>query len=103
MNTTTEPVKAPAARMSGGEVESPLKEIHARLRRLITDEADVHRLICLEPLDSVWIYLIETPFADFPRYVIGFTDDNNTEPTVVFQCGAEWSAQDEWNRIISQP
>jgi hypothetical protein len=95
-----------AARMSGGEVEGPLKEAYDRLAKLITAEPDVHRLVALMPLhDSLpgeqWIYLIETPFPSYPRFVIGETDGANTAPSLLFQSGTEWSAQDHWDNLVA--
>jgi hypothetical protein len=89
-----------AARMSGGELEGPLKDTFIRLAKLIQAEPDVHRIIAMDQIDDEWHYLIETPFASYPRFVIGKTDDDNQEPTILFQCSAEWSAMEEWQHVI---
>jgi len=103
--TTTTP-----ARMSGGEIEAPLRDTFARLAKLIRSEPDVVRLVALDRLqddddtdDRPWLYLIETPFATFPRFVIGRTDDDNENPDILFQCSAEWSAMEEWQNLIGRP
>lgn len=94
-DTTTAP-----ARMSGGEITGENKDTFVRLAKLIESEPDVHRLIALDCIDEEWHYLIETPFATFPRFVIGKTDDDNLEPSILFQCSAEWSAMEEWQHVI---
>lgn len=98
------------SRMSGGEIEGPLRDTFVRLSRLIRVEPDVHLLIALDRLqddddldDRPWIYLIETPFATFPRFVIGRTDDDNENPDILFQSSTEWSAMEEWQNLIGRP
>ncbi len=93
-------------RMSGGEVEGPLKAAYDAIRKLITAEPDVHRLLAVLPFhDSVptgrWLYFIETPFSSFPRFVIGETDLPNAEPSILFQSSTEWSARDHWDTPLS--
>jgi hypothetical protein len=100
-NSLTDPT-----RMSGGEVEGPLKEAYDRLAELITAETDVHRLLALMPFhDSLpgeqWIYMIETPFSSFPRFVIGETDAANAAPSLLFQSGTEWSARNHWDTLVA--
>ena len=89
------------ARMSGGELAGPAREIFAELSKRIAAEPDVHRVIDLTPLnpekpEDLWHYLIETPFATFPKFVIGLTDIRNDSPSIVFQSGTEWAAMEEW-------
>lgn len=92
------------SRMSGGELTGPARDILIDLRHRIEAEPDVHRVIDLTPLDpaepeGLWHYLIETPFATFPRFVIGQTDIRNESPSIVFQSGTEWAAMNEWDLI----
>ncbi len=110
MNPDTSTTTPTAARMSGGEIEGPLRDAFVRLSRLIRVEPDVHLLIALDRLpddddlaDRPWIYLIETPFATFPRFVIGRTDDDNENPDILFQSSTEWSAMEEWQNLIGRP
>jgi hypothetical protein len=93
-------------RMSGGELESPQRDTFLALRRLIEQEPDVFRVLALESFDATdpdsrWLYLIETPFASFPRYVIGTTDAGNEDPEILFQSGSEWAAREQWNPFLS--
>ena len=95
-----------ANRMSGGEIEGLKKERFETLRRLITTEADVHQLHALLPAHTAdserWLYFIETPFATFPRFVIGETDQVNASPTILFQSGTFWTAADHWQSLTKQ-
>lgn len=99
MSESTESTKP--ARMSGGELTGPARDIFLELSKLIAAEPDVHRVMDLTPLDpaepeGLWHYLIETPFATFPKFVIGLTDIRNEAPSIVFQSGTEWAAMEEW-------
>lgn len=91
-------------RMSGGELEGPTKEAYVRLAKLIEAESDVHTLLSLRPAAIAdpagpWFYLIETPFATYPKFVIGRTDADNERPVILFTSGTEWAAADEWKKF----
>ena len=82
-NTPTE-----VARYSGGE--SPAREAIIRLRSMILQESDVLAVLGLcEQADGRWLYLIKTPFATWPKFVVGYTDDQNLNPSIIFRCGLE--------------
>lgn len=89
-------------RTSGGEITGEEKSAWLRMRNILEGQEDVHRLIALDyDADAMrWWYLIETPFATFPRFVIGHADPENLEPIVEFQSAAEWSAQHAWITAI---
>lgn len=86
-------------RLSGGETVD--SEAYRRLRALLAAEADVHEVLALSyvPEDRKWLYLIKTPFATWPKFVIGETDSENANPELIFRCGAEWSAWSEWEKL----
>jgi hypothetical protein len=88
--------------LSGGELAEPIRSQLLALRAKIQAEADVHEVIALVKLkdEDRWLYLIKTPFASQPKFVIGSTDAENTSPELLFKSGTEWSAQDEWTRIV---
>jgi hypothetical protein len=77
-----------------------------QLRALIEACDDVKALVRLEELQrGVWLYLIETPFTTFPRYVVGRTDVGNEEPVVMLKCGRLDSAEAEyakWREIYGR-
>jgi hypothetical protein len=79
--------------MSEGETEDA--EAYQRMRGLICREVDVHELLALSwcPRADLWLYLIKTPFATWPKYVVGYTDTDNENPEVLFRCGSEWAAR----------
>lgn len=74
----------------------------AMLRGFLEDQEDVRRVMALEVLPSSgpllrWLYLIETPYMTFPKYVVGTTNANNTEVEILLACGSEWAATDAFN------
>ena len=73
-------------RTSGGEACGA--EAYRKLRGLLMHEEDVHAVHGLSwiPQESRWIYLRQTPFATWPRYVVGYTDATNEHPTILFRC-----------------
>jgi hypothetical protein len=83
--------------MSGGETED--RETFLRLRGLILQELDVYAVLGLSWIeqDGRWLYCIQTPFATWPKYVVGFTDKDNLEPLVLFRCGLVENAMQEFN------
>jgi hypothetical protein len=90
-----------STRMTGGEITGEQKVQYLRLENLISDEPDVYEVHELMPLpeEGRWLYLVETPYATFPKFVIGSTDADNSNPEILFQSGAEWSARAEWDRL----
>jgi hypothetical protein len=71
------------------------------LRARIEQEADVKRLLKLEPLaNGAFRYLIETPFETFPKFVIGTTDALNQSVRIEMRCGALWNAEEHWARLM---
>lgn len=88
------------ARFSGGEISEAHKRQYVALRNALQKEPDVHAVLELaRQTDGRWLYLIETPFVSFPKFVIGRTDVENESVDLLFRCGAEWSARAEWDRI----
>lgn len=64
------------------------------LADLIRREQDVRRVIALQPLgDGRALFLIETPFLTFPKFVVGSTNEPNDDVRVLMSCGARWSAE----------
>jgi hypothetical protein len=88
-------------RLSGGELTGPEREAFLAMRKKILLEDDVHDVLGLSFLEEEgrWLYLIKTPFASGPKYVIGNTDPENTDPQLICRCGTEWSAMIEWEKI----
>ena len=88
-------------RLSGGE--TPLTPEMQRVRELIEAEPDVHRLLALTELpNGRFAYLIQTPFATFPKFAVGITDTENADPDVLLQCGAQWSGENFFDNLINQ-
>lgn len=67
---------------------------------LIAAEPDVRAVLELEPIAGTadWRYLIETPFATFPRYVIGRTDATMSDVRITHRCGHIATARIEWEK-----
>ena len=84
-------------RLSGGETED--REALVNLRCLIGKEPDVYAVLALSyiPTEGRWLYLIKTPFASWPKYVVGFTDAENANPEVIFRCGMEANGRECFN------
>ena len=79
--------------MSGDETELRIQIL--ALRALISQEEDVHKVmdLCYAPSLDKWVYLIQTPFATWPKYVVGVTDFNNEVPEVMHRCNFRESAE----------
>lgn len=79
--------------LSGGE--SGDRAAYVALRALIEREEDVHELLALSwlPQENRWLYLIQTPFATWPKYVVGTTDSGNESPEILLRCGHEGNAR----------
>jgi len=70
------------------------------LRGLIAAEPDVRAVLKLKPIAGTedWRYLIETPFATFPKYVIGRTDATMSDVRITHRCGHIETARNEWEK-----
>ena len=96
----TDPTTKIPYRYSGGEMEENYRRQYVALRNLIQREADVHAVLELSrQADGRWMYLIQTPFVTFPKYVIAITDVENESVEIFLRCGSEWSARAEWDRL----
>lgn len=101
----TEPLSDVAAKMSGGELPAEDREAALKLAALIRAEADVFALHALVPVPGKpgrWLFMIETPFVSFPKFVIGETDTENDAPELLLKTGAHWNAAAEWPAILSK-
>lgn len=70
------------------------------LRDLIAAEPDVRAVLELEPIagSADWRYLIETPFATYPRFVIGRVSETG-EPLAIYHYSARIeTARERWNK-----
>lgn len=97
------PLKFP--RLSGGEIKDPLRAEYLRLHALLKQEPDVFEVLALAKLpdhNGRWLYWIKTPFATYPKHVIGVTDSENKAPKPGFLCGTEWSAADAWKEACEE-
>jgi len=74
------------------------------LTNLLLAENDVRAVDKLEfsPAKNRWLYLIETPFEAYPRFVVGWTDEIADEVQFVSQHGAHWSALASFYRTIEK-
>lgn len=87
-------------KLTGGPLPADIQEEERAVRALITREADVFALHALaRRSDGTFLYLIETPFATFPRFVIGSCDARVADARPLFRCGQRWSADAEWHRL----
>ena len=70
----------------------------------IEAEKDVRTLHKLEfsPEMKRWLYLIETPFQTFPRYVVGWVDEKGGVVKHVSKHGAKWSADASFYRTLEE-
>ncbi len=95
----TEPKTKTAPSYSGGEMEENYQRQYVALRNLIAKQSDVYSVLELyRQVDGKWLYLIQTPFVTFPKFVIGRTDVENESVEILLRCGSEWSARAEWDR-----
>lgn len=79
-------------------VHEALVDLAALLRR----EQDVRGVIALQPLgDGRALFLIETPFVTFPKFVVGSTNEHNDDVRILMSCGARWSAEDAFDEILN--
>lgn len=70
------------------------------LREKMEREQDVKRIVRLIPHGSRFLYLIETPFATFPKFVVGTTDVAFEDVRYKSRCGLLSTAEQAWNRMI---
>jgi hypothetical protein len=84
-------------RMTGGETED--RADFLAMRALLAKEPDVYAVTALSwvPSEGRWLYLLKTPFATWPKYVVGFTDRENKEPEVIFRCTLEAAGRECFN------
>jgi hypothetical protein len=84
-------------RMSEGETED--RDIYLRMRGMILSEPDVHAVLGLSwlPQEQKWLYCIKTPFATWPKFVVGHTDTENLNPEILYRCGRVENAMQEFN------
>jgi hypothetical protein len=89
--------------MTGGEIHPERREVMLKLRKLIMAEPDVILLHALAPLKGGrWAYLIQTPFASFPNFVMGTTDDENTQPIILAKAAKEWGIRQSFNELTER-
>ena len=80
-------------------VSFDLKDLADALMR----EKDVRAVLALQPLDDGRaLYLIETPFLTFPKFVVGSTNAANDDVRTLLACGARWSAVEAFEEIYSK-
>lgn len=68
------------------------------LREIMAREEDVKRIVRLEPTGDRFRYLIETPFATFPKFVVGTTDEEFADVRIESRCGLLSTAEEVWAR-----
>lgn len=72
------------------------------LREIMAREEDVKRIVRLEPTGTGrFRYLIETPFATFPKFVIGTTDAKFDDVRLELRCGLLESAEERWPELMA--
>jgi hypothetical protein len=70
------------------------------LAEILMREDDVRTVHALQPMDDGRVlYLIETPFLTFPKYVVGSTNAANDDVRTLLACGAKWSAVEAFEEI----
>jgi hypothetical protein len=89
------------APLSGGEIPEESAGLRLEMISKISQGDDVREVIELaHRCDGTFLYLIETTFINsFPRYVIGTCDRKLENVSLLFRCGARWSADAEWHRL----
>jgi hypothetical protein len=93
-------MSTPELKMSGGPIDADGTAELSILRKRILAEPDVAALLALDRLESGdFLYLIATPYL-YPSHAIGVTDAANENPVILFTCGAEWTAREEWKQAL---
>lgn len=89
----------PTDRLSGGETEDRAEFL--RMRALILAEPDVFACHALSwnRQEQRWLYLIQTPFATFPKFVVGWTDSENESPEILLCCTLKQNAVEFWTDL----
>lgn len=93
--------------MTGGELPEEDRLAFHRLKNLIEGNEDVHRVLALLPDPKVagarrWVYLIQTPYATFPKFVVGYTNDTNTAIERLTYHSSQWGAEASFE-ALTQP
>jgi hypothetical protein len=73
----------------------------AEIERMIVEQRDISRLLELAELPSGgWLYLIETPFQTFPKFVVGELDAAGELVRLRHRCGTETVAREAWLKEV---
>jgi len=91
----------PDFRLSGGELPPNERDAFHEMRKRVHAQPDVHNVLGLSHSQALggWFYWIATPFATWPRYVIGFTDANLSEMRIHCRTSVEYEAAARWLEI----
>ena len=93
----------PDFRLSGGELPPNERDAYHNMRKNLLNKPDVHAVLGLafDREANVWLYAIATPFATWPRYVIGITDPGFVEIDHVFRGNDSTQSNAEWRRLCA--
>lgn len=98
MSANPTPTPTRAHRVSGGEIAQDISDRMKALSKRLLAEDDVHEVLEVIPTstEGFWFYLIQTPFATWPRYVIGETTEDLSDVNPFFFCGQREEALERW-------
>jgi len=93
---------AEPASLTGGDLPEKAAHLYQAMRQMLYASPEVREVLALSWLPDVqrWLYMVRTPSAwTYPKYVIGTTDANNTDPAFLFRCGTPRTAWTEWEEL----
>lgn len=94
----------PDFKLTGGPRPAAQEDAARKLRERLILEDDVFRIVDLAPAPGGppgrWLYCIETPFATYPRYAVGTTDESLSEVRILSLHSAEWGATGSFEKAL---
>ena len=84
-----------------GFCETERREEFLKTRATLMQCPDVHEVCALSwiPEEGRWLWMIKTPFATWPKFVVGYLDPQTGEAEEVFQCGREANAAETFAEL----
>jgi len=84
-----------------GFSETPMREEFLKTRATLINCPDVFACKGLSwvPQEGRWLWCVQTTFATWPKFVVGYLDAKTGEAEEVFQCGREELAMEQFNEL----
>lgn len=84
-----------------GFAETPLRKEFLKTRATLLNCPEVFACkgLSWQPEEQRWLWVVQTTFATWPKYVVGYLDPKTGEAEETFQCGREELAMEQFNEL----